>query len=781
MSTRGILALGLTVVLILAVVGILEWSRDGERPRGSDGASGELPAATYVGGRACAACHKREHAQWAGSHHDLAMQEANEQTVLGDFNHATFEYFGVTSTFYERDKRLFVRTDGPDGHMHDYEITYTFGATPLQQYLIEFPGGRYQALGIAWDDRPREEGGQRWFHLYPDGKIDHDDALHWTGRNQTWNYMCAECHSTNLHKRYDLQGDRYDTTWTDVDVSCEACHGPGSRHVQWVKDDADSGSPEPGGGAGLLVRFDESDASAWKGAPGMDTAKRATPLASQAELETCGHCHARRRVIHDRYIPGRPLLDTHQVAFLEPGLYHPDGQIRGEVYVYGSFLQSKMHRAGVTCSDCHDPHSLRLRAAGNGLCTRCHAPAKFDAPTHHFHPPSSEGAQCVACHMPATTYMVVDPRRDHSFRIPRPDLSEKLDTPNACTQCHSTRSAQWAAGAIARWHGAEKASAPHYGELIHRGRERRPEADVALGKLVVDPEVPGIVRATALTLLRSYASSATLQAIEQGLDDKDPLVRIGAIRVVDMITPAKRIGLLGPLLDDPIRSVRVEAARLLAPVRRDDLPEGQRTALGRATREYVAAELVNGERPSAHLNLGVFYMDQGNPAPAEEAYRTALRLDPSFYPALVNLADLYRIQGRDQEGEALLRRAVALAPNEANVHHSFGLLLVRMKRQDEALEAFRRAAALQPDDPRHGYVYAIALNSAGRAGEAVTVLERVHQRSPHHREVLVALATINRDRGQRDAAIRYAEKLAALSPEDEAARRLLDQLRAGGN
>lgn len=781
MSPKAILALGSAAALTLGVAVILYWSGGGERPYRSDGASRDPAAATYVGGRTCTECHQQEHARWAGSHHDLAMQRANEQTVLGDFNHATFEHFGVTSTFYEKDKRFFVRTDGPDGHLHDYKITYTFGATPLQQYLIEFPDGRYQALGIAWDDRPRAEGGQRWFHLHPDEKIEHVDALHWTGRNQTWNDMCAECHSTNLNKRYDLQHDRYDTTWTDIDVSCEACHGPGSRHVKWARDDGDGGSPERQTGAGLLVRFDQPTGNAWKRAPGTDTAKRATPLASQAELETCAHCHSRRRVIHDTDIPGRPLLNTHQVALLEPRLYHPDGQIMGEVYVYGSFLQSKMHRAGVTCSDCHDPHSLQLRAVGNSLCTRCHAPAKFDSPQHHFHKTSSEGAQCVACHMPATTYMVVDPRRDHSFRIPRPGLSKKLNTPNACTQCHTIRSAQWAVEAVAQWYGAEKVKRPHYGEPIYRGREGLPGADADLETLIVESEVPGIVRATALTLLRPYAGRATLEAIKQGLQDKDPLVRIGATRAVGMITPAERVGLLQHLLDDPIRSVRVEAARLLAPVPPDRLTEGQRTALARATQEYVAAELVNGERPSAHLNLGVFYVDQGKPSKVEEAYRTALRLEPSFYPALVNLADLYRMQGRDQEGEALLRRALALAPNDANVHHSFGLLLVRMKRQDEALEAFRRAVALQPDNPRHGYVYGIALNAAGKAGEAIKVLERVHRRSPTHREALVALATINRDRGQRAAAIRYAEKLVALSPEDTTARRLVEELRRGGN
>jgi tetratricopeptide (TPR) repeat protein len=270
----------------------------------------------------------------------------------------------------------------------------------------------------------------------------------------------------------------------------------------------------------------------------------------------------------------------------------------------------------------------------------------------------------------------------------------------------------------------------------------------------------------------------TLEVLKQGLQDKNPLVRMGAVRAVDMIKPARRLEFLGPLLNDPILAVRIETARLMAPVSPDTFTAAQRTALTKSAEEYVEAELVNGERPGAHLNLGVFYLDRGEPAKAEGAYRTAIRLDPSFYPALVNLADLYRLQGRDEEGERLLQQALVTAPDDANVHHSLGLLLIRMKRQDEAVEAFRRAAELQPDNPRHGYVYGIALNSVGQSDAAIDVLVRLHQRNPNHREVLVALATINRDQGQRDAAIRYAEKLIALSPDDEGAKEFLKQLRS---
>ena len=344
--------------------------------------------AHFVGGETCAACHAAETARWKESHHAQAMQAATPATVLGDFADAKLNHFGVVTTFSRAGDKFMVRTDGPDGALHDYEIAYTFGVYPLQQYLIAMPGGRLQALGIAWDSRPKEQGGQRWFHLYPDQKLPAGDRLHWTGRDQTWNYMCADCHSTDLKKNYDLATNTYATTWTDVDVSCEACHGPGSRHVAWAQTHATAGSNAPGlsdaDRKGLTNWLKATDHGHWEMNPETGIAKRTEPLAS-AELDACAACHSRRRVIAKDAQPGAPLLDSYAPADLEPGLYHADGQIDGEVFEYGSFVQSRMYHAGVTCSNCHEPHSLTLRAEGNALCGQCHMPAKFDTAEHHHH------------------------------------------------------------------------------------------------------------------------------------------------------------------------------------------------------------------------------------------------------------------------------------------------------------------------------------------------------------------------------------------------------------
>src|SRR5574341_304069 len=383
------LKVGLRLMLALLLAGFLQACGDRKVVHNEP--------AQFVGAQACVSCHPNEYHEWSGSDHDLAMQPANEQTVLGDFDDATFTYYGLTSRFYKKNGKFFVHTDGPDGKLHEYEMAYTFGYYPLQQYLIAFPNGRYQALNICWDTRPDSVGGQRWFHLYPNEKIDSRDILHWTGGLQNWNFMCAECHSTNLQKNYVAAQDSYATTWSEMNVSCEACHGPGSRHVTWAKE-AQAGHRIPDPAFGLVFALKDMSEGTWTFPAGDTIAKRTKPLASRVELETCGRCHARRAQVWGDYEYGQRLAQTHRASLLDEPLYHADGQILDEVYEYASFVQSKMYQAGVTCSDCHNPHSGRVRWPGNAVCLQCHLPAKYDVRQHHFHTLGTEAAQCVSCH-----------------------------------------------------------------------------------------------------------------------------------------------------------------------------------------------------------------------------------------------------------------------------------------------------------------------------------------------------------------------------------------------
>jgi predicted CXXCH cytochrome family protein len=765
------------VVLAIAVAtglaaGLFVWT-SGKTPVKTAVSVIASSAPQYVGRAACTSCHAREDRAWQGSHHALAMQEAAGQTVLGDFNNAEFRYAGTTSRFFRRDGKFLVRTDGPDGRLADYEIKYTFGVTPLQQYLIEFPGGRYQALSIAWDTRPKGEGGQRWFHLYPNEKIDHKDQLHWTGLYQNWNLHCAACHSTNLKKGYDPASRTYKTTFSEINVACEACHGAGSRHVEWAKQARPPYSPESDKGLPMLKsRWNE----AWRFSPGdAKTARRDQP-AADALMNVCAACHTRRSTITEEGQAGAPLEDTHRLAMLTPPNYHADGQQRDEVYIWGSFLQSRMFQRGVTCMDCHEPHALKLRAEGNALCVRCHNAAAFDTEKHHFHQAVTKGAQCVECHMPAQQYMVVDPRRDHSIRVPRPDLSLRLGSPNACTQCHADRKPDWAFAAMDKWYGKTWRERAHYGTTLHAGVTQGAKALPSLLALAGDPAIPSVVRATAVTLAQPHVTARALPAVRKLLANADPSLRIAALGLLEPFEPAVRVQAGAPLLADPVRGVRIEAARVLADVADDQLSPDQRRTRESATKEYIASLQQDADWPAANVNLGNLRMRQGRPEEAIAAYERALSLDPRFVGAYANLADAYRQQGREGDGEKVLRRGLSLLPRAADLHHALGLLLVRKGDKVAALKELSAAVKLAPDNARYAYVYAIGLHSAGKHDAALAALRAADARHPFDLDILGALVSMNREAGNVKAALPYARKIAEVLPDDPGVKRLLAEL-----
>jgi len=769
---RRRLPLALALALAAAPVACGPGDEPGAGPRGPDAAPGaEAPApspdprAAFAGSARCAGCHAAAAAAWRGSHHDLAMQVADEASVLGDFGGVDVSDGGVTARLFRRDGGFWATTEGPDGALADFAVKYTFGVDPLQQYLVELPGGRLQVLPVAWDVHAR-----RWFALTADEPAKPPppgDPFHWTGRYQNWNSMCAECHSTDLRKGYDAATDGFATSFAEVDVACEACHGPGAAHVAW----AEGGAKDPAAGAGLAVRFG--------------------PDHPQTEIETCAPCHARRSRASAEDLHGHPFLDEFAPALLAPGLYHADGQIREEVYEYGSFLQSRMFAAGVRCSDCHDPHSLALRAEGNALCARCHSTAPdarfptlrakdYDAPEHHHHARGSEGASCVACHMPTRTYMEVDARRDHSLRIPRPDLSEELGAPNACNACHANRSPAWAAKAIAGWFGPGRRQERHWGETLAAARAQAPGAGAELIALVRDPAQPAIARATAVLLLPHYGEEGAAALLEAA-GDAEPLVRLGAARALDGLPLDARVDPAGRLLEDPLRAVRVEAARSLGPLATEFYGPRQRRALLAALAEYEAVQRADADLGPAHHNLALLAEAGGDVSGAEAEYRRALALDPGFQPSRVNLATLLSRTGKNEEAEALLRQALASTPEDGELHYSLGLLLAEVGRMPEAEAELAQAVARIPKRARVRYNHALALQHLGRGDAALAELLAAHDAAPDDADVLHALVSFYAQAGRFREALPHARALAAAAPgensrallmriEDEAAR-----------
>lgn len=731
---------------------------------------GLAEAGSYTGNAVCADCHEQAAADWTNSHHDLAMQEANPETVLGDFNHATFDYFGVTTRFSREGDKFFITTDNAAGALQTYPVLYVFGVEPLQQYLLPLGNGRLQALSVAWDTRPKAEGGQRWFHLYPDEKIAAGDPLHWTGGFFNWNTRCAECHSTDVKKRYDAAKDRFDTHYEQVDVGCEACHGAGRQHAELAR--AGTLSPTQTGFAMSLKARGE-----WGWSEGADIATRSEPLDANHQIDACARCHARRGTLGE-YHPGKPLLDTHRLAIIEEPLYWPDGQIRDEVYVYGSFIQSKMHQAGVTCSNCHNPHSNQLLVEGNGVCAQCHLASTYDNPKHHRHQIASAGSTCVDCHMPSQRYMGVDARRDHSMRIPRPDLSMSTGAPNACNQCHTDRSADWAYSALLNWGVQFAELRNHPARAFHAAGRGDVRAAPILVETANNEKNTAMLRASAITHLGRLLPERLMPSLSLWLESEDPLIRLAAVEAVGRLPPDQRQQHLLPVSQDRALAVRMMAAEQLAglvppksrsaqttePIwpgessTQDRQPQAE-DPLDTLFDEYVSVLSQHLDMPSVLTQLSGFQQSRGDIAAAEVLLHAALEKNPQASASRVNLADLYRAQGKEAAARKTLESGIELNQRDASLWFSLALLEVREGHGELALEALATAAALEETPGYYHYVYAVAQHDQGRPTEALSTLEATHRAAPGQPNVLAALIQYSQQAGNAQAAQRYRNEL----------------------
>ncbi len=773
----GWFVLASLVVVGVLLVGNTHWIRYNEPELStlqSEGPDYSKVPASWVGRSACFECHADVDTTWVGSDHDLAMQLPGPDTITANFNNSTFTHYGITTTFYRADEKYMVRTDGPDGTMTDFEIAYIFGYYPIEQYLIRFPDGRLQALNVCWDTHTEEEGGQRWFHLYPDDETPADDLFHWTGMLQNWNFMCAECHSTNLKRNYDETSNTYTTVWSELDVSCEACHGPGSRHITWERAYAQGLRPRNEDGMrGMVVNLESSDQGMWLFEPDKTTAVRSKPLASRIEVESCARCHARRAPLTATYAYGRPFLDDFRLTLLNEGLYHADGQNMDEVYVYGSFLQSKMYASDVTCSDCHDPHSTRPLGDGNQVCAKCHKAEIFDTPDHHFHQMGKGGDSCLDCHMQSRKVMVVDGRRDHSFRIPRPDLSLELGTPNACSDCHQDQTVQWSQDAIIQWYGAERLQGPHYAVALHAGRVGSPLALDRLRFLVRSPDQPDIAKATALSLMPRYAAASDIPEVVQALGHTNALVRAAAVRSLASSPPERQLDLALPLVQDPVLNVRIAAAGIISQYPRTETP-----AVSLAHDIWRQSLTVNLERPESLLEMAELNIALGHISQAEKNFQTALAIAPLFSPTYVNYADFLRRQQRQLEAMEILNRGIATATNPGDIHHALGLLLITEGNLPDALTQLEAAASLQHESARYSYVLAVALHDSGQIEKSLSVLEESLVHNPWDWDSLLALTLYSLEVGQPNRAVDPIRRMVDIFPDNTGAQELFARVRA---
>lgn len=703
--------------------------------------------ASYVGSEKCQSCHGNEFSAYTKSDHFHAMDSMSPATVKGDFNNSYFVYFGDTSYFYQRDGKYYVKTKDSTGNKAEFLISYAFGWQPLQQYLVKFPEGRIQTLPFCWDTRPKEKGGQRWFHIYNKEKILPGDELFWTDVNQNWNNMCADCHTTDFFKNFDIGANSFHSTWGEQRVSCESCHGPASNHVQWAsKKDNDSlkGFAINLSGEKLTWSFNKEKGIAYpdKIAP------------NNQLLETCARCHARATRLTDYYHHGEPFLQSHMPSTINTTSYYIDGQIKGEDYEYASFLQSKMYANSVTCVNCHDAHSMKIKTTGNALCFSCHAPEKFDVPGHTHHLANSTGAQCVNCHMPVTTYMVVDDRRDHSIRIPRPDLSLTMNTPNACNKCHADKTVSWAAKSFLEWYGNKLPQQKTYGELLYAVSKLNAESEPALRNLLSSDIYPAIAKATALEQYNQFYTPSVVEQVKNTLHNTDPNLRMNALHSTGNLPQDVLLSLVTPLLNDPVLAVRTEAMNTLSPYYAQ-LDANTKQKFDAVMNEYLAIQRSLSDRPEGYLNQGIILMTTGRTAEAEQIYLLGLRRFPKFIPLYGNIADMYRSQNNEAKSKEFLDKGLSLQPSNAVLRYARGLWYIRNHNEGEGMNELKQAVQFDGADATYTYGYAIALHSEKKVAEAIALLEGFITKHGNDPLIVNGLISIYQDQQQTAKATYY--------------------------
>ncbi|KGJ89238.1 multiheme c-type cytochrome [Thalassotalea sp. ND16A] len=681
----------------------------------------------------CVACHQEQVSGWQQSDHAKSMAIADKNSVLAPFTEEVAEHYGQKAKFYRQSKQF--KVDISYGKSIDtYTVDYTFGHYPLQQYLVETKQGGYQVLPFAWDSRVKDEGGQRWYHNYQDEEIKPADRLHWRQPLQNWNGMCADCHSDGLKRNYDLDKNQFSSTFTNINVGCLSCHGAMSE--SHLSQQQNKQSPTVATKQG-----------AWHRKAGQNTAKWQGEKRDNSFMEQCFACHALRAPLTDGIDPKKAFLDQFSPQFIQSPNYHVDGQIKEEVYVYGSFLQSKMYANGVNCIDCHDQHTMKIKIAGNGLCLQCHASEVFDKPEHHNHQANSDGAQCVNCHMTENRYMGVDDRRDHSFKIPRPDLSKKFASPNACTSCHQQKDNDWAVAMLKNWQvkpRADSVSRQHFW-TIKNGLPITIEQHLAI---IADENLDIMSRATALQMLGQSTEQLSAPLLKPYVTHKEELLRLASANVGVLVHPGFRAELLAPLLDDSLKAIRVAAARALADVY---IPEAVVASFDQAFKELTLANQLSSWRGEGRLNLASMAMAKNDLKSTEQAYKQAIEVEPYFDAVYSNLAELYRSQGKDNQVASVLNKGINQVPTSALLHYAYGLHFVRQKKLPKAIELFKKAMVLAPQDPQYPYIYTLALDGNGETDKAILLLTDYVKRYPQNQQLVELGLSFSQKRQNRQA------------------------------
>ena len=724
----------LCLILIFTLIGCKEEKKDAYSK-----VSYDYTNSKFVGSETCRECHQEATKKWEGSHHDMAMKIADSTTVLGDFSNTEFTHNGVKTKFYKKADAYYVTTANKEGEYEEYKIVYTYGITPLQQYIVAFPKGAYQCLLTAWDAVER-----KWFHLQKDVNLEHGEWLNWTGGASNWNTMCADCHSTDLKKNFNRESESYSTTFSEINVSCEACHGPASAHVAHYKNPiGDEEAPK------MYMH---------------------TNMDSKELVDKCARCHSRRTQITDYFDYNGTFSDHYIPRILEAPIYELDGQIKDEDYVYASFVQSKMYHNGVSCNDCHDVHSLKLKKKGNDLCLNCHLP-KYNTQEHHYHKEGTKPAECISCHMDGKIYMGNDYRRDHSFRIPRPDQSQKYGTPNACVTCHTDKTNEWASRAIVKNYGTERAD--HFSDYLLEGSLGNKQA---LLRLLESNTYPAIARATSMShLINQGATRKEIEIIALKLKDSSAMLRREAIVSIEKTRDVSFKKHILPLLNDPIRSVRMAAASYFITLKIE--PKND-VYFRKANQEYLDFLELNSDFASGQLQIAEYYKVKGEFELAIKAYERAIEIDSYYNVARMNLALLFYQINEPTKSIDLYAKVIALEPDFGYSYYMLGLLYNEIQQPKLALKYMALATEKDSTNLNAYYNYALMLQGDNKMSRSLKVLQSAVSKFPGNEKLLYAKLIAELNSGAMEDAFQSCLSLLELKPGNKTYIQIMQQLQS---
>lgn len=701
--------------------------------------------ATFGKSPSCKSCHEEAYANWESSHHALAERESNPALDKEAFVPSwRFPHGTQVSQANATNGQFQIVTLGPKNVVEPFPVARVLGVSPLYQFLVPFPGGRFQMTELAFDPRHPD-----WFDVYGEENRKPGEWGHWTGRGMNWNQMCAGCHNTAVRKNYDARTDSYATAMVEHGVGCEACHGAMADHNAWQ--------------------------ALHPNKTGDPTVRKVSP---EAMFSVCGSCHARRGDLTGRFAPHDSFEDHFWLTTVdETDLFYPDGQIRDEDFEFTAFLGSRMHAAGVRCGNCHEPHTAKPRIGGNYLCILCHVSGvsnnvpQIDLVTHSHHKANDRGDLCTSCHMPQTVYMQRHARHDHGFTIPDPLLTKEFGIPNACNRCHTERTTDWSLEYVEKWYG-QRMERPYRWRAQTVARAKAGDHGAVEGLLKMSGGDTNFYwRAVAANMLRPWIGEAKVQsALISAAGDTNSLVRVAAVRALEPLKHGDDASVQNALrkgLSDPVRGVRLAAAWTLNETVATNSTAG---------RELLAYLNYNSDQPAGELQRGIFHMNRGDLPTAMACFRRAVSWDGNSAPLRHALAVGLSMEGKAQEAVRELEEACRLAPRDAELRYKLGLALNEVGKLNDALASLKQATELDPQHSQAWYNLGLAHAATGNdpgALESLTRAESLDSRSP---QIPYARATVLIRLDRRAEARAAAARALELRPSYTEAIQLLQAL-----